>query len=276
MKAAVVRQFKSPLRIEDVPKPAPGPGEVVVKIEASGLCHTDIHAAHGDWPVKPKLPLIPGHEGVGIVESVGAGVQNVKEGDRVSIPWLGWACGVCEYCASGRETLCEQQQNTGYSVDGSYAEYARGSALYVGKIPAERRSARRCAAHLCWRDHLQGREGRGHALLGPRGRVRHRRPRPPGGAVRQDRRRDRRRGRPGRREARARDDARRRLRREPHPRGSGRGDPQAGRRRPGDLPRRVAEGLRSGLPLVAPGRDARASSRSRRRTSCSFRSSRPS
>jgi propanol-preferring alcohol dehydrogenase len=137
MKAAVVRQFKAPLRIEDVPKPTPGAGEVVVKIEASGLCHTDIHAAHGDWPVKPKLPLIPGHEGVGIVESVGAGVQNVKEGDRVSIPWLGWACGVCEYCASGRETLCEQQQNTGYSVDGSYAEYARGSALYVGKIPAD-------------------------------------------------------------------------------------------------------------------------------------------
>jgi propanol-preferring alcohol dehydrogenase len=135
MKAAVVREFKSPLQIEDVPKPTPGTGEVVLKIEASGLCHTDIHAAHGDWPVKPKLPLIPGHEGVGVVESVGAGVQNVKEGDRVSIPWLGWACGVCEYCASGRETLCERQQNTGYSVDGSYAEYARGSALYVCKIP---------------------------------------------------------------------------------------------------------------------------------------------
>ncbi|BDG03172.1 alcohol dehydrogenase AdhP [Anaeromyxobacter oryzae] len=136
MKAAVVREFKAPLRIEDLPKPTPGPGEVVVKIEASGLCHTDIHAAHGDWPVKPKLPLIPGHEGVGIVESVGAGVSTVKEGDRVCIPWLGSACGVCEYCTSGRETLCELQQNTGYSVDGSYAEYARASALYVGKVPA--------------------------------------------------------------------------------------------------------------------------------------------
>lgn len=135
MKAAVVRQFKSPLRIEDVPKPVPGPGEVVLKIEASGLCHTDIHAAHGDWPVKPKLPLIPGHEGVGIVESVGAGVRNVKEGDRVSVPWLGRACGVCEYCASGRETLCEQQQNTGYSIDGGYAEYAKANASYVGKVP---------------------------------------------------------------------------------------------------------------------------------------------
>jgi propanol-preferring alcohol dehydrogenase len=137
MKAAVVRQFKAPLQIEDVPKPTPGPGEVVVKIETSGLCHTDIHAAHGDWPVKPKLPLIPGHEGVGIVDGVGAGVKTVKEGDRVCIPWLGSACGICEYCTSGRETLCEQQENTGYSVDGSYAEYARASALYVGMIPAD-------------------------------------------------------------------------------------------------------------------------------------------
>lgn len=135
MRAAVARQFKSPLQIEDVPKPTPGSGEVVVKIEASGLCHTDIHACHGDWPVKPKLPLIPGHEGVGIVESAGPGVKTVKEGDRVCIPWLGSACGVCEYCTSGRETLCEEQQNTGYSVDGGYAEYARANAAYVGKIP---------------------------------------------------------------------------------------------------------------------------------------------
>ena len=136
MKAAVVRDFKAPLQIENLPKPTPGPGEVVVKIEASGLCHTDIHAAHGDWPVKPKLPLIPGHEGVGLVESVGAGVKSVKEGDRVCLPWLGQACGTCEYCASGRETLCEQQLNTGYFIDGSYAEYAKAAAAYVGKVPA--------------------------------------------------------------------------------------------------------------------------------------------
>lgn len=135
MKAAIAKQFKAPLGIEEVPKPTPGPGEVVVKIEASGLCHTDIHACHGDWPVKPKLPLIPGHEGVGVVESVGPGVKMVKEGDRVCIPWLGSACGVCVHCMSGWETLCEQQQNTGYSVDGSYAEYAKATAAYVGKIP---------------------------------------------------------------------------------------------------------------------------------------------
>lgn len=135
MRAAIATQFKAPLLIEEVPKPTPGPGEVVVKIEASGLCHTDIHACHGDWPVKPKLPLIPGHEGVGIVESAGPGVKTVKEGDRVCIPWLGFACGVCEYCLSGWETLCEQQQNTGYSIDGGYAEYAKANASYVGKVP---------------------------------------------------------------------------------------------------------------------------------------------
>ncbi len=135
MKAAVVHDFTSPLRIEDVPKPEPEPDKIVVKIETSGLCHTDIHAAHGDWPVKPTLPLIPGHEGVGIVESVGQGVTRVKEGDRVSIPWLGYACGHCRYCVSGWETLCEEQLNTGYFLPGAYAEYAPAFANYVAKVP---------------------------------------------------------------------------------------------------------------------------------------------
>ena len=140
MQAAVVHEFTSPLRLEEVTKPEPGPGEIVVKIEASGLCHTDIHAAHGDWPVKPKLPFIPGHEGVGIVEMVGPGVIEVKEGDRVAIPWLGYACGTCEYCVSGWETLCEKQLNTGYFLDGAYAEYAKAFARYVGKVPANVKS----------------------------------------------------------------------------------------------------------------------------------------
>lgn len=135
MKAAVVHEFTSPLHIEDVPIPEPGIGEIVVKIEASGLCHTDIHAAHGDWPVKPKLPFIPGHEGVGRVVMVGPQVSEVKEGDRVAIPWLGYACGTCRYCLSGWETLCEQQLNTGYAIDGGYAEYTRAFARYVGKVP---------------------------------------------------------------------------------------------------------------------------------------------
>jgi alcohol dehydrogenase, propanol-preferring len=136
MKAAVVHSFSEPLRIEELQKPTPGQGEVLVKIEASGLCHTDIHAAHGDWPVKPSLPFVPGHEGVGIVEAAGAGVKRVKEGDRVAIPWLGSACGECEYCTSGWETLCEKQLNTGYSVNGAYAEYAKGFASYVGIVPS--------------------------------------------------------------------------------------------------------------------------------------------
>jgi len=135
MKAAVVHSFTEPITIEDVPKPTPGPDDVVVKVEASGLCHTDIHAAHGDWPVKPKLPFIPGHEGVGIVESAGRNVKHIKEGDRVAMPWLGYACSTCEYCTSGWETLCEQQQNTGYSIDGGYAEYALSNANYVGLVP---------------------------------------------------------------------------------------------------------------------------------------------
>lgn len=135
MRAAVVRDFHEPLVIEERPVPTPGAGEVVVETETSGLCHTDIHAAHGDWPVKPALPFVPGHEGVGIVTAVGRGVTNLSEGDRVAVPWLGWACGHCEYCASGWETLCLQQKNTGYSVDGGYAEYIRADAAYVGRVP---------------------------------------------------------------------------------------------------------------------------------------------
>ncbi|WP_040037693.1 alcohol dehydrogenase AdhP [Bacillus thermotolerans] len=135
MKAAVVNEFKQDLEIKNVEKPAPGRGEVLVKIEACGVCHTDLHAAHGDWPVKPKLPLIPGHEGVGIVEEVGEGVTLLKVGDRVGIPWLYSACGECEYCLKGQETLCPNQENGGYSVDGGYAEYCLAAADYVPKIP---------------------------------------------------------------------------------------------------------------------------------------------
>ncbi|UHQ18991.1 alcohol dehydrogenase AdhP [Lysobacter sp. KIS68-7] len=135
MKAAVVRAFGQPLVIEEVPVPRPGPGDVLVKIEACGVCHTDLHAAEGDWPVKPSPPFIPGHEGVGAVVAVGAGVSHVKEGDRVGIPWLHSACGYCEHCLGGWETLCERQQNTGYSVNGSFAQYALANAGYVGHLP---------------------------------------------------------------------------------------------------------------------------------------------
>lgn len=136
MRAAVVYAFNAPLRLEEIPKPQAGPEQIVVKIEASGLCHSDLHAAHGDWPIKPKLPFVPGHEGVGIVEQVGPAVTEVKEGDRVAIPWLGYACGTCEYCVSGWETLCEKQLNVGYFLDGTDAEYVKAYAKYVVKVPA--------------------------------------------------------------------------------------------------------------------------------------------
>ena len=106
MKAAVAHMFREPLTIEEVPVPEPGPGQVLVRVTASGVCHTDLHAADGDWPVKPKLPFIPGHEGVGHVAAVGAGVNSLREGDRVGVPWLHSACGECEYCLTGWETLC--------------------------------------------------------------------------------------------------------------------------------------------------------------------------
>lgn len=135
MKAAVVREFGKPLVIEEVPVPEPGTGQIQVKIQACGVCHTDLHAAEGDWPIKPTPPFIPGHEGVGYVSALGRGVKDVKEGDRVGVPWLHTACGKCDYCTSGWETLCESQQNTGYSVNGGFAEYALADPDFVGHVP---------------------------------------------------------------------------------------------------------------------------------------------
>lgn len=136
MKAAVVREFGKPLTIEEVEVPTPAANQILVKIEASGVCHTDLHAAEGDWPVKPNPPFIPGHEGVGFVAAVGRDVKHVKEGDRVGVPWLHSACGYCPHCLGGWETLCESQQNTGYSVNGGFAEFALADPNYVGHIPA--------------------------------------------------------------------------------------------------------------------------------------------
>jgi len=135
MRAAVVESFTEPLVLQETAVPVPGPGQILVRIEASGLCHTDIHAAHGDWPVKPTPPFTPGHEGVGVVVELGADVTEHGVGDRVALPWLGYACGTCEYCVSGWETLCLEQKNTGYSIDGAFAEYAVASAKYAVRVP---------------------------------------------------------------------------------------------------------------------------------------------
>lgn len=137
MQAAVVREFGKPLTIDEVPIPEPGDGMIQVSVQACGVCHTDLHAAHGDWPVKPNPPFIPGHEGVGYVSAVGRGVKHVKEGDRVGVPWLYTACGCCSHCLAGWETLCENQLNTGYSVNGAFADYVVADPNYVGHLPKD-------------------------------------------------------------------------------------------------------------------------------------------
>lgn len=136
MRAAVVTDFRAPLALRDLPTPDPGPGEVLVRIEFSGLCHTDIHAARGEWPVKPSPPFVPGHEGVGRVERLGAGVTTRAVGDRVAIAWLAYACGQCRHCINGWETLCQSQRNAGYSVDGTMAEYTVVPAAFATPVPA--------------------------------------------------------------------------------------------------------------------------------------------
>jgi alcohol dehydrogenase, propanol-preferring len=135
MQAAFVDKFGEPLKVREVPVPDPGPGEALVQVIASGVCHTDLHAADGDWPIKPTLPFIPGHEGAGFVAKLGSGVTHLKEGDRVGIAWLHSACGHCEFCLTGWETLCPEQQMSGYTVNGTFAEYALGQADYLGRIP---------------------------------------------------------------------------------------------------------------------------------------------
>lgn len=135
MHAAVVKEFGAPLSVEEYPLPTPGPGQALVKLISSGVCHTDLHAAEGDWPVQPTPPFVPGHEGVGDVVAIGEGVTSLAVGDRVGNAWLWSACGDCEFCRTGWETLCESQQNGGYSVDGSFGEYMLVDAEFAPRIP---------------------------------------------------------------------------------------------------------------------------------------------
>src|SRR5215211_6672335 len=136
MRAAVVPTLGAPMEIQERAIPAPGPGQVQVRIEASGICHTDIHAAKGDWPVKPTAPFVPGHEGVGRIAAVGVGVDTGRVGIRVAVPWLHTACGHCEHCVAGWETLCLAQSNTGYGVDGCYGDFVVAENDYVVDVPA--------------------------------------------------------------------------------------------------------------------------------------------
>ena len=136
MRAAAVERFGAPLVLCEWLVPVPSANQVVVKVEACGVCHTDLHAAQGDWPVKPTLPFIPGHEAIGLVSAVGPGVTAVREGDRVGVPWLHSACGHCEYCLSAWETVCARAEFGGYTKDGGFAEYVLADPNYVAHIPA--------------------------------------------------------------------------------------------------------------------------------------------
>jgi propanol-preferring alcohol dehydrogenase len=135
MQAAVVHAFGKDLTIDNVPVPAPGPGQALVKLITSGVCHTDLHAVQGDWPVKPNPPFIPGHEGVGTVIALGEGVTDLEVGQLVGNAWLFSACGICQFCRTGWETLCESQENAGYSVDGSFGEYMLVDSKFAARIP---------------------------------------------------------------------------------------------------------------------------------------------
>ena len=135
MKAAVLRASRSPLAIEDIAMPVPGPGELLVRIIACGVCHSDVHAVDGDWEPPPVLPLIPGHEVTGTVAALGEGVQEFKAGDRVGVPWMFWSCGNCEFCRAGMETVCKRTEATGYTRPGGYAEYMVAKAAFCGHLP---------------------------------------------------------------------------------------------------------------------------------------------
>jgi len=148
MQAAVVEAFGKPLSLQEWVVPSPGPGQILVKTEACGVCHTDLHAARGDWPVKPALPFIPGHEGIGLVVAIGAGVKGVKEGDRVGVPWLYSACGHCEHCLSAWESVCGEAEFGGYTKNGGFADYILADPAYVARIPAGL-SARQAAPIIC-------------------------------------------------------------------------------------------------------------------------------
>jgi alcohol dehydrogenase, propanol-preferring len=140
MKAAVLHDFKSPLALEEVERPIPGPDEVLIEVEACGVCHSDLHVADGDWPQLAKIvkkPLILGHEIAGRVVEKGAAVRDHEIGDRVGVPWIFWSCGECEMCREGNENLCAKQQITGVSVDGGYAEFVKAPARHATKIPAK-------------------------------------------------------------------------------------------------------------------------------------------
>lgn len=154
MLGMVLHKTGRPLILEDLPDPVPGPGEVRVRVEACGVCRTDLHVVDGELP-DPKLPIVPGHEIVGRVEELGPHVEGLAPGARVGIPWLGWTCGACPYCASGRENLCDRPLFTGYTRNGGYATHVIADARYAFPLAGEGGAAALapllCAGLIGWR-----------------------------------------------------------------------------------------------------------------------------
>jgi propanol-preferring alcohol dehydrogenase len=136
MHAMVLKAVGAPLEAVDLPLPKPGPGQVLVRVHACGVCRTDLHVVDGEL-ADPKLPLVPGHEIVGVVSETGEAVERFRRGDRVGIPWLGFTCGVCSFCRSGRENLCDRARFMGYQIDGGYAEYTLADQRFCFSVPAD-------------------------------------------------------------------------------------------------------------------------------------------
>jgi propanol-preferring alcohol dehydrogenase len=169
MRAMILEEPGRPLREADIPSPVPGPGQVLLRVRACGVCRTDLHVVDGELPER-KRPLVPGHQIVGVVERTGAGVTGVAVGDRVGVPWLGWTCGQCRHCRAGRENLCDAARFTGYDLDGGYAEHAAADARYCFALGTDEPDIRvaplLCAGLIGYRSLVLAGEGKRLGLYG--------------------------------------------------------------------------------------------------------------
>jgi len=169
MRALLLDAPRTPLRLVDLPDPAPGPGQVLVRVAACGVCRTDLHVVDGELP-EPRIPLIPGHQIVGTVEAMGAGTGRFTRGTRVGVPWLGSTCGVCRYCIAGRENLCAAARFTGYQIDGGFAEYAVADERFCFPLPGHdaphQAAPLLCAGLIGWRSLVMAGEGERLGLYG--------------------------------------------------------------------------------------------------------------
>jgi len=172
VRAMVLEKPRTPLAMRERPTPAPAAGEILVEITACGVCRTDLHVVDGELP-DPKLPVVPGHEIVGRVAAFGEGVAGIAIGERVGVPWLGFTCGVCRYCRSGRENLCDRPLFTGYTRDGGYATHVVADARYCFRLPERMDDAEvaplLCAGLIGWRSYRMAMDGEGHGTEGGTG-----------------------------------------------------------------------------------------------------------